>query len=396
MNTDAMQRLKSIIEELHSNPNADRTDLKRQFAAIAHTAGPEEIAFAEQAAIEHGIPVESVRQLCDVHLDMFVDDARERRTELPAGHPVSIMYDEHDILLGALRRARHALSPDDGSSPAQTAVVDAMSRLIPVLENADRNFVKQENAFFPVVERHGITQPPAIMWSEHDMMRGLFKELLETGGSDHARSAGILLEAEEILAAHVKKEETILFQAALGMFSEQEWAQVRRDFDELGYVHDQVADYESAPADSSPGVSAAGAASESERIDLDTGSLAATELVSLFRTLPVDITVVDAEDRVAFFSESADRIFPRARSVIGRTVQNCHPPKSVAIVQEILASFRSGRSDSEEFYFHHGEKYIHIRYFAMRDPDGTYLGCLEVAQNLAPLQSISGEKRLIG
>ena len=119
------------------------------------------------------------------------------------------------------------------------------------------------------------------------------------------------------------------------------------------------------------------------------------QLLAVFTTLPVDITLVDAQDKVAFFSETPQRIFPRARSVVGRSVQNCHPPKSVHVVQEILDSFRAGTRESEEFYLHLGEKYVYIRYFALRDAAGGYLGCLEVSQNIAPIQAISGEKRIL-
>ena len=125
------------------------------------------------------------------------------------------------------------------------------------------------------------------------------------------------------------------------------------------------------------------------------GALNREQLLGLFSTLPVDVTFVDAEDKVAFFSETPERIFPRARSVVGRSVQNCHPPKSVHIVQEILDSFRAGTRDSEEFYLHLGEKYVYIRYFAVRDETGAYLGCLEVSEDIAPIQAISGEKRIL-
>jgi len=341
---------------------------------------------------------------------MFVDEARERRVNLDPGHPVSIMYDEHDTLLEALRRARNVLLPADGI-PAETEDARAtLSELLPVLQGAERNFVKQENAFFPAVERHGITQPPAIMWSEHDMMRELFKATACADPADLSRVSQLLLQTEEILASHVKKEENVVFQAALTMLSEAEWGAIRHDFDELGYLHAEVPTYHGEGANRAGAEGFAKADGDRAEngvapsvtgsavlagITLPSGSFSPEVLVTMLNTLPVDITLVGADDTVLYFSESSERIFPRARSVVGRSVQNCHPPKSVHVVQEILDSFRKGSRDSEEFYLHLGEKYIYIRYYALRDQSGGYQGCLEVSQNIAPIQAIKGEKRIL-
>lgn len=114
----------------------------------------------------------------------------------------------------------------------------------------------------------------------------------------------------------------------------------------------------------------------------------------MLKALPVDITFVDADDKVKYFSETPDRIFVRTKAVIGRSVQNCHPPKSVHVVQAILDDFRSGRKDHEDFWLKLGGKYVFIRYFAVRGESGAYLGALEVSQDIAPIQAIEGEKRL--
>ncbi len=390
MNSDAVRSLKQIIKELHSDPNADRDELSKRFATVAKQVSSVEIAQAEQEAIAEGIPPESIQKLCDVHLDMFVDDARERRTAMPPGHPISIMYDEHDTLLGGLRNARSALLRTDGTKPSAAEAVQAITTVMPILEGAERNFVKQENAFFPVVEKHGITQPPAIMWSEHDELRKLFKAITNLGPGDQSQAGQLLLQAEELMAGHVHKEETVLFDMSLKMFSDEEWAAIRRDFDDLGYLHSTVPEYEGAES-----AGAGSATAAAGRINLLSGSLGVDQLIAMLNTLPVDITFVDAQDKVLYFSESSERIFPRARSIVGRSVQNCHPPKSVHIVQEILDSFRAGKRDSEEFYLHLGERYVYIRYFAMRDEAGTYTGCLEVSQDIAPIQKIEGEKRIV-
>jgi len=115
----------------------------------------------------------------------------------------------------------------------------------------------------------------------------------------------------------------------------------------------------------------------------------------VFANLPVDLTFVDADDTVRFFSEGPERIFARSRAVVGRKVQHCHPPKSVSTVERILSDFKAGRQNVAEFWINLHGKFVHIRYFAVRDGGGKYLGTLEVTQDLTPLRALEGEQRLL-
>jgi len=126
-----------------------------------------------------------------------------------------------------------------------------------------------------------------------------------------------------------------------------------------------------------------------------TGSLTGEQLERIFAILPFDISFIGSDDRVKFYSDPPHRIFPRSREVIGRLVQNCHPPKSVGTVDEILASFKEGRADEAEFYLVYKGSFVHIAYYAVRSADGTYLGTMEVSQDATHLRSLMGEKRLL-
>jgi hypothetical protein len=128
---------------------------------------------------------------------------------------------------------------------------------------------------------------------------------------------------------------------------------------------------------------------------LPTGALSLEQLKAMFATLPVDITFVDAEDRVRFFSEGPSRVFARPKAILGRLVQHCHPPGSVGLVERILSDLRSGRQDVAEFWIDFKGRFAHIRYFALRDEKGTYLGTLEVTQDLTRERSLQGERRLL-
>jgi DUF438 domain-containing protein len=111
--------------------------------------------------------------------------------------------------------------------------------------------------------------------------------------------------------------------------------------------------------------------------------------------LPVDMTLVDENDEVRYFSTPGDRIFPRSKAIIGRKVENCHPPSSVHVVTELLDAFKAGKKDKESFWIQMGKKFILIQYFALRDEKGTYKGTLEVSQDVSEIRSLTGEKRLM-
>ena len=195
-----------------------------------------------------------------------------------------------------------------------------------------------------------------------------------------------VLEYEGLLLEHIKKERSILFPASLQLFTEKEWQDARREFDGIGYFA-----FFPMPMDFAPLGAEAGQAGA---VDLDTGYLSREELVAMLKALPVDLTFVAADDKVKYFSETPERIFVRTKAVIGRSVQNCHPPKSLHVVQAILDDFRAGRKSREDFWLRLGEKFVFIRYFAVRGEDGAYLGTLEASQDIAPIQAIVGEKKL--
>jgi len=132
-----------------------------------------------------------------------------------------------------------------------------------------------------------------------------------------------------------------------------------------------------------------------EAIRLETGMLSKEEIETILDTLPIDLTFVDKDDTVRYFSQTRERIFPRTKAVIGRKVQQCHPQKSIHIVNQILEDFRKGKRDVAEFWINLQGKLIHIRYFPLRSKNGEYMGCLEVTQDITDIKKIEGEKRLL-
>jgi DUF438 domain-containing protein len=193
------------------------------------------------------------------------------------------------------------------------------------------------------------------------------------------------------------KEENIMLPMLLENLTQDEWKTVAGESRDLGYcLIDGVPDWEPAADQAAEAVRTEQAVQAVPgAITMPTGILETEELTRMLDTLPIDITFVGKDDTVKYFSQGAERVFPRTKAIIGRKVSNCHPPASVHIVEKLVEDFKSGRKDHEDFWIRMGEKYILIRYFAVRSEDGEYLGVLEVTQNIQPIQAIQGEKRLV-
>lgn len=237
------------------------------------------------------------------------------------------------------------------------------------------------------------------MWSKDDDVRNLLKEMnlaAHDCGSSVAEAKQFFMRyAQPALAAveeMIFKEENILFPMSLQTLTENEWAEVWSASPQYGWclVEPQTGYV--------PPVNVGAATSAVPRdgtIMMPTGHVSVEQLTAVLSTLPLDLTFVDADDRVAFFSEGPDRIFARSKAIIGRKVQHCHPPRSADTVNKILEDFRTGRQNVAEFWINFQSKFVHIRYFAVRDKQGGYLGTVELTQNVAPLRELAGERRLL-
>ncbi|MGQ9664565.1 MAG: DUF438 domain-containing protein [bacterium] len=393
------EQLKELIKKLHSG--SDINEIKSKFADIIKNTGPEEIARIEEELIKEGISAEEIHKLCDVHIAMFKESLNKEKTIAPPGHPIHILMEEHKILLsyaGEIKNTVEILKNKD-AYPEAKEQLDFLEHIAQHFKDSEKHYLREENVLFPYLEKHGITQPPAIMWTEHNKIRELkknFYNILErkkehefSNFVHQIDSAGI--EISEMLGSHFYKENNILFPTALKVIIEAEWEEIKKGFDEIGYCcFTPDVSEKTVPAESEkPSTIAEGV------VNLDTGSLSVNVLENILNTLPVDITFVDRNDTVAYFSQTKERIFPRTKAVIGRKVQQCHPQKSVHVVNQILEDFKNKKRNVAEFWINMDGRLIYIRYFAVIDKNGEYLGCLEVTQDITNIQKITGEKRLL-
>jgi len=250
-----------------------------------------------------------------------------------------------------------------------------------------KHYERKEQLLFPYLEKAGFYGPSKVMWGKHDEVRGLFNKALTAGPEEFPVAAAALLEE---LDGMIFKEESILFPTALEKLKAADWGEIFRESAQAGYVFIEPP----AAAAEALDIAQNTASLSGAVVNLPSGNLSLQDLTALLNALPVDLTFVDADDTVRYFSEGKERVFLRARSIIGRKVQNCHPPQSLGAVEKILKGFRDGSKNSEEFWINMKGRVIHIRYFALRGEGGEYLGSLEVTQDITDIQKIQGEKRL--
>jgi len=376
--------------------------VKEQFRQFLEGVSSLEIAKIEQELISEGISREEIQRLCDVHLAVFREQLEKQRLEAAPTSPIGILLEEHRMLQQITQKLG-VLAEKVQRAENLENVKEELAQLRHVAEellDAEKHYLREENVLFPVLEKHGITEPPAIMWMEHNQLREKkkqLKNLLENAATinfqDFKRQLGELANAiNAALNSHIFKENNILFPTAQRVVTEQEWADVRADFDEIGYCCFTPTHLTEKLAEK-PAVEAKAMAEG--MLHFETGTLTKEEVEAILNTLPVDITFVDRDDAVKFFNKAEKRIFVRTKAILGRKVQLCHPQKSIHVVNRILEAFKKGEKDVAEFWINVGGRLIHIRYFAVRDKDGKYLGTMEVTQDITDLKKIEGEKRLL-
>ncbi len=408
--------LKELIMELHDGKTVD--EVKERFAKLIEGVSATEISMMENELIREGMPVSEVQRLCDVHASVFKGSIEEiHMPENPAdipGHPVHTFKMENRALERLMDKSIKPLLTElekDDSPQIRQKLTEEFTKLYEV----DKHYLRKENLLFPFLEKYGITAPPKVMWGVDDEIRQELKDallLLKDSGSDANEVSAKVNAAMDRVNEMIFKEENILFPMSQDTLNEDEWMKIARESHELGYciyepkrewkparvnVEEKAEQESEAPTGAIPeGVTSGDAASGGAGyINFETGALTGEEIEAMLNTMPVDITFVDKDGIVKYFSQGTERIFPRTKAVIGRNVQNCHPPASVHIVEKVVDDLMSGRKDHEDFWIKMGDKYTLIRYFAVRDKEGNYLGTLEFTQNIAPIKAIEGEKRLM-
>lgn len=389
------ETLKGIITDLHANEGPEHFKaVKGRFEDLVRHVDPSEIPEIEKELIAEGMPEHEVKRLCDVHVAIFKKAIAAQEVtpsvDAPPGHPAHTFMGENHAAAHVIEALRSVLTELTNDSSNENLLSKWKTYHLQLLE-LDKHYLRKENLLFPFLESRGITGPPTVMWGLHDEIRAGLKEV---GANFNPQIIPtIVLPVLETITGLIWKEENILLPMCMETLTDDNWVEILSGSDEIGYCLFAPSSHWSPIQQDELAPTTQGSAPDG-RIQLPSGSLSLKELEILFKTLPADITFVDVNDTVTYFSEG-QRIFLRPRAVIGRKVQFCHPPSSLHVVTQILDEFKSGARDVAEFWLDFNGKFVHIRYFAMRDEDKNYLGTLEVSQDVTEIRALKGEKRIL-
>ncbi len=393
-------KLKELILKLHQGKSEEsvRQELLVSLSNIPYG----EVVEVEQELISEGLPEEEVLKLCDAHsavLEGRVDLSAARA--IPEGHPVDVMLEENRALKRIGENMLSLLSAlkyinDNQLENTLLQLKSGFNQLIDV----DKHYLRKEYLLFPYLEKIGITGPPKVMWGKHDEIRELLNGSIEIINTPAITKEDLTASAELILQPAVRgvlemtvKEEEILFPMAMDALADGDWYQIRKQSVEFGFcLYDPAIEW--TPEGMEP-ESVNEAQKQGGTIQLPSGSFTAEELMAILNTIPADMTFVDRNDKVKYFSQGSERIFARNRAILNRDVRHCHPPASAHIVDKILEDFKSGRQTRAPFWINMRGRFIHIEYFALRNEKGEYLGTLEVSQDLTEYRKLDGEQRIL-
>jgi len=384
-------KLKEIIKSIHDGTPFE--EAKQRFKEHFSEVSTAEISQMEQALIQDGMAIEEIQRLCDVHAALFegsISDIHQTKDITKTlGHPAWVFIDENNRIEQLIKDEIEPYLKEKGKS-AELMLRVGLDRLLEV----DKHYARKENLFFPYLEKKGIEGPPKVMWAKDDDIRKLIKDALnELSSIDH--DSEITYQKIENALKEVKdmifKENHILMPLLMDTLGFFDWVIIDQSSDEMGYFLNRPEERWTPKNEETLQEQD----SKTVQVSLDHGFLS-PELISLMlNTLPFDMTFVDDKGFVKYFTQGKERIFDRPKTILGRHVSMCHPPQSVHVVEAIIESFRSGQKEHEDFWIPFKNMFVHIRYFAVRDKDGTYLGTLEVTQDIKPIRDLEGQKRLV-
>ena len=407
---EIVHEIKSAYDEGKISLEEARKALKDR---VQHLA-PYEIAIIEQEMVEE-TEDECIKEDIQAMLEVFQDVLVTKDQELPENHPISCYRRENakmkELLLSVEDLVQYPL------------IKNQWLELYEDLLKFKIHLSRKQNQLYPVLEKKGFTRPTTTMWTLDDFIRDEISEcynlLLEDNEEEFiGKQAELVADVRDLM----DKEENILYPTSLEMINEEEFRYMAEGDWEIGFAYISVqADKSgnSASASSSASASTAGAPlsglssapgfaeelagllgkygfnNKEEKLNVTTGQLTLEQINLIYQHMPVDLSYVDENELVCFYTDTKHRVFPRSKNVIGRDVKNCHPKASVHIVEEIIKKFRSGEQDKAEFWINKPDLFIYIIYYAVRDENGKFRGVLEMMQDCTHIRSLQGSQTLL-
>ena len=399
---EIVHEIKSAYDEGKISLEEARKALKDR---VQHLA-PYEIAIIEQEMVEE-TEDECIKEDIQAMLEVFQDVLVTKDQELPENHPISCYRRENakmkELLLSVEDLVQYPL------------IKNQWLELYEELLKFKIHLSRKQNQLYPVLEKKGFTRPTTTMWTLDDFIRDEISEcynlLLEDKEEEFiGKQAELVADVRDLM----DKEENILYPTSLEMINEEEFRYMAEGDREIGFAYISVQADKSGNSASTSGAPLSGLSSapgfaeelagllgkygfnnKEEKLNVTTGQLTLEQINLIYQHMPVDLSYVDENELVCFYTDTKHRVFPRSKNVIGRDVKNCHPKASVHIVEEIIKKFRSGEQDKAEFWINKPDLFIYIIYYAVRDENGKFRGVLEMMQDCTHIRSLQGSQTLL-
>ncbi len=396
-----MEKMQAMLEleEKYETGQLSLEEAREQMKTKVGKIRPYHLAFIEQnmkSREDDECIRADMRKIIEL-VEGFMDYSRP---DVPEDHPLSHYYKENDEMRRLLLAVEDLIQ--------YPMIKNQWLELYDQIRQYPIHYQRKQNQLYPLLEKKGFDRPTTTMWNFDDIIRDEIKEslrLLEANDEE----AFIAAQSELIANARdlMEKEETILYPTSYALISAEEFEDMKAGDQEIGFAFFTVETpsspntHHSTPKEgfaedlqallSKYGYSAG----PQQELDVATGKLTLEQINLIYQHLPIDISFVDENELVKFYSDTDHRIFPRSKNVIGRQVSNCHPRKSVHIVEEIVAKFRSGEQDKAEFWINKPEVFLYIVYFAVRDKQGRFRGVLEMMQDCTHIRELTGSQTLL-
>ena len=378
-------RLADILESFVTG----QTQLEETQAAVKSEfdeVSVDEVALAEQELKKRNIEDDVVYNSIESFLVIFENVLQTSDLELEDWHPVRTYQRENEAVKQILKKGDELFR--------EKFIPNQWAELMEALKQYEVHFSRKQNQLYPAFEKQGFDRPSKIMWTLDDKVS---VSLRRTAGALKDRNESLFFkyydELVRLLKDLLEKEDIVLFPTALEMISPEEFLLMREGDDEIGYC--LIDTPPRSPASDQLDKLDGQMEKEAEELDVRQGKLTLQQINLIFRHLPVDLSFVDENELVRFYSDTKHRVFPRSPGVIGRDVKNCHPRESVHTVEQIIEEFRAGQQDEAEFWMEMGGKFVYILYTAVRDDEGKFCGVLEMMQDATHIRSLEGSQRLL-
>jgi DUF438 domain-containing protein len=416
-----IELVKELLKAVHRGVSIE--ELKKRYGDVLSQISPIEIPLIEQQLIKEGISTEDILKLCDLHVELFRDFLKSRELRgVPSGHPVDLSMKENEWVLKQVEALTlYASALASATDDARRGYFGAVKNVLTELKKIRLHYRKIQMLIFPYLERRGLVAVPRVLWGREDQVIVKIRQLLEVmsrvSAVDDASAKLVSEKALEIareVSELVFRENKILYPAVYALFSEGEWVAIFEIASKMGWlvnvsevdwkpsakpvlpyeIDGQVSpqQIEVLPQEFKSVALAKGiepdnySIKRSGDIELSTGFLTPAEVDSIFRSLPLELTYADKNDRVRFFSESKlGRGFVRTRTILGRRIEYCHPPRLEKIVRQTVDELKQGKVSYREFWTKLGDAIIRVLIVPVKGVNGEYLGTLEIVEDMTEI-----------